>query len=97
MVSHCHASSPQARVFSSSNHVRALAAGEVDAVVGWSGADPLLPASSAGRLGGLKLGAAKVLRCSANFQLQACFPSQPPLHFPVMQMTCCRWCSAPIT
>ncbi|KAI7842702.1 hypothetical protein COHA_003633 [Chlorella ohadii] len=29
------------RVFSSSNHVRALAAGEVDAVVGWS--DDLLP------------------------------------------------------
>lgn len=29
---------PQVRVFSSSNHVRALAAGEVDAAVGWSGA-----------------------------------------------------------
>lgn len=30
-------SQAQVRVFSSSNHVRALAAGEVDAVVGWSG------------------------------------------------------------
>ena len=28
---------PQVRVFSSSDHLRALAAGEVDVVVGWSG------------------------------------------------------------
>lgn len=31
---------PQVRVFSNTDHVRALAAGEVDAVVGWSGKLP---------------------------------------------------------